>query len=88
MKVFDEDGNYLGEFIEDTKEKVEDAFEGSWIWGVIFLLFIAPGWTILGIVVILLFKLISGIIKLAFKMVWWLIRLPFCLVFRREFQEF
>lgn len=32
MKVFDEDGNYLGEFFEYTKNKVEDSFESSWIW--------------------------------------------------------
>ena len=47
MKLYDEDGNYVGEFLESTKEKVENAFEGSWIWGIVFLLFIAPGWTCL-----------------------------------------
>ena len=29
MKLYDEDGNYVGEFLESTKEKVENAFEGS-----------------------------------------------------------
>ena len=88
MKVFDENGNCLGEFFEDTKEKIEDSFDGSWLGGIVFLLFIAPGWTILGIVLILLFKLIFGIIKLALKTVWWIVRLPFTLVFSREIPEF
>ncbi|MGN1181543.1 MAG: hypothetical protein ACI4SR_00940 [Faecalibacillus sp.] len=43
MKVFDENGNYLGGFIEDTKDKIDDAFEDSWIWGILFLLLIVPG---------------------------------------------
>ena len=88
MKVFDEDGNYLGEFIDGTKEKVEDAFDSSWIWGIIFLLIIAPGWTILGIILISIFKLIKAIIRLVFKTIWWIFRLPFCLIFRRKFPEF
>lgn len=41
MKVFDEDENYLGEFFEYTKNKVEDSFESSWIWGIICL-FVSP----------------------------------------------
>lgn len=86
--MYDEDGNYLGEFIEDTKDKIEDAFEGSWIWGIIFLLLIAPGWTILGIVVISIFKMIAFIFKLGVRIIWWVIRLPFCLVFKREIPEF
>ena len=88
MRIFDEDGNYLGDFIGDTKEKVEDAFEGSWLWGIVVLLFIAPGWTIFGIIVILLFKLISFIIMLVIKFVWWLVRLPFCLVLQKRFPDF
>lgn len=88
MKIFDEDGNYIGEFLEDTKDKIDDAFEGSWMWGIIFLLLIAPGWTILGIVVISIVKLIAFIIKLIFRILWWTIRLPFCLIFYREFPEF
>lgn len=88
MKIFDEDGNYLGDFIEDTKDKIDDAFEGSWLWGIVFLLIIAPGWTILGIIVISIFKLIKFIIKLIFKIIWWIIRLPFTLIFQHEFPEF
>ena len=29
MKVFDEDGNFLGEFIEDSKDKISDSFDES-----------------------------------------------------------
>lgn len=88
MRLFDEDGNYVGEFISNTKEKVEEAFEGSWLWGIVFLLFIAPGWTILGLVVIGLFKLIKFVVVLVFRTIWWIIRLPFCLIFHHEFPEF
>lgn len=95
MKVFDEHGNYLGEFIENTKEKVEDAFEISWFWGIIFLLIIAPGWTLLGLIVWGLFKAIKFIIVLLFKLVsllsrclWWLIRSPFYLIFQHEMPKF
>lgn len=91
MKVFDENGNYLGEFIADTKEKVENAFEVSWFWGLIFLLIIAPGWTLLGLVLWGLFKLIKLIVVLLFKLLifllrclWWMIRLPFYMVFRHK----
>lgn len=88
MKLFDENGNHIGEIFEDTKEKVETAFEWSWWWGIIFLLFIAPGWTILGVLLFLIFKIIIGIFKFVFKIVWWGIRLPFSLIFRRVFPRF
>lgn len=88
MKVFDENGNYLGEFIEGTKDKIDDAFEDSWIWGILFLLLIVPGWTILGIVLISIFKFISFILKLIFRTLWWTIRLPFYLIFFKEFPDF
>lgn len=88
MKLFDENGNYLGEFIEETKEKVEDAFDDSWIWGVVFFLLIAPGWTILGIVLILLFKITCIIIKLVWGLTFWFAKLPFCLFFKHTLPRF
>lgn len=88
MKVFDEDGNYLGEFFEGTKEKVGDAFEVSWVWGIVVLFFIAPWWTLLGLAIYLNIKVISLVIKYAFKIIWWLVRLPFCLIFNKELPEF
>ena len=95
MKIFDENGNYLGEFFEDTKEKVEDAFEGSWLFGIIFLFFIAPWWTLFGLVVWGICKILKFVIVLLFKLavlflrcLWWLIRLPFCLIFLHEKPKF
>lgn len=95
MKVFDEDGEYLGEFIEASKEKVEDAFEVSWIWGIIVLLIVAPGWTIFGLVIWVIAKLIKLILTSLFKLlklllrcIWWLIRLPIYLIFYHEMPEF
>lgn len=88
MKVFDEDENYLGEFFEYTKNKVEDSFESSWIWGIICLFLLAPWWTLFGILLYFTFKLMSFSIKFTFKVIWWIIRLPFYLIFRKEFPKF
>ena len=95
MKVFDEDGNYLGEFFENTREKVGDAFETSWILGIIVLLIIAPGWTLLGVILWGIFKTIKCILVLLAKLfmlllrcLWWLIRLPVYAFFYRELPEF
>lgn len=88
MKVFDEDGNYLGEFFEYTKNKVEDSFESSWIWVIICLFLLAPWWTLFGILLYFTFKLLSFSIKFTFKVIWWIIRLPFYLIFRKEFPKF
>lgn len=80
-EIFDSEGNLIGHFLESAKSGVEDAFEGSWIWGIIFLLFIAPGWTLLGIVLFLIIKLIRiifwlacTIMKFALIALWWLIK--------------
>lgn len=88
MKVFDEDGNFIGEFIEAEKDKITDSFDDGLWWLGLILLIISPFWTILVIILWLIFKLIFGIIKFLFKIIWWIIRLPFCLIFYREFPEF
>lgn len=88
MKIYDETGEFLGEFFEDTKDKVEDAFDCSWVWGIIFLLVIAPGWTLLGLTLFGIFKLLFTIVKLVFLIIWWIVRLPFCLIFYQEIPEF
>ena len=95
MKIFDEDGKYLGEFIENTKEKAEDAFAESWIWGIVFLLIIAPGWALIALAFWALLKLIKIVGVLVFnffvlllRCLWWVIRLPFYLVFRHETPMF
>lgn len=93
--VFDEDGNLIGHFLKSTKEGVSDAFGISWVWGIIFLLIIAPGWTLLGLLLFLLVKLvkfifwlIANIIKFVLRCIWWLLRLPFYLIFYRDVPEF
>ena len=81
-EIFDSEGNLIGHFLESAKNGVADAFGDSWIWGIIFLLFIAPGWTLLGIVLYLIIKLIRIIFWLALTLIkyvliglWWLIKL-------------
>ena len=59
MKLFDEDGNYVGEFIKDSIEEVKDnavdkISNGELFLGLIVLLFVFPGWTILGLVIYLI----------------------------------
>ena len=93
MKIFDEDGNYLGEFIKESIEEVKDnatetISDGSWILGLIMLLIIFPGWTILGGIIYIIGKLIWWIFKIVINTAWWLIRLPFTLFIYRELPEF
>lgn len=94
-EFFDSEGNLVGHFLESAKNGTETAFEGSWILGIIFLLFIAPGWTIFGIVLFLIIKLIRialwlafTILKITLRCFWWLLRLPFCLIFWRDIPDF
>lgn len=93
MKLFDEDGNYVGELIKDSIEEVKDnamdSFDdGSWILGLVLLLIVFPGWTILGGVIYLIIKIIWWIFRILINSLWWLIRLPFTLIFKGEFPEF
>lgn len=94
-EIFDSDGRLIGHFLETAKSGVDSAFEISWIWGVIFLMIIAPGWTILGIVIYLLFKFIRflfcimiSILKLILKCIWWVVRLPVHMILWHEFPSF
>ena len=94
-ELFDSEGNLIGHFLEKAKDNVESAFEVSWIWGLIALLIFAPGWTILGVILYLLIKLIRlifwlliTILKIVLRFIWWLIKLPFCLVFKHDIPRF
>lgn len=94
-EIFDSEGNLIGHFLESAKSGVDSAFEVSWIWGVIFLLLIAPGWTLLGVILFLLiklvrilFKLLFVLLKTVFRCVWWVIRLPFYLICMDELPRF
>ena len=82
-EIFDSEGNLIGHFVESAKNGVNSAFESSWILGLFFLLIIAPGWTILGIILFLIIKLIRllfliliSILKIILQCIWWIIRLP------------
>jgi hypothetical protein len=94
MKIFNEYGDFLGEFteaaggvIENTKDTVCSWFEAGIFLGIIGL-FISPFWAILAIVAILILKLFVVVLKFALNCAWWVVRLPFCLLFRREIPEF
>lgn len=87
MKLFDENGNFIGEFIEEAKENVSDSFEISWVLGILCFLW-QPIWTIVVIAIWLFFKTIFKICKFILRIIWWFIRVPFCLIFSREWPEF
>ena len=87
MKLYDEDGNFVGEFIKNTTENVGEAFSTSWILGILLLL-IYPVWGIVVISLWFIFKMIFKLIALVFKIIWWIIRVPFCLIFRHEWPQF
>ena len=87
MKLFDEDGNYIGEFIEKTEETVDSAFKISWLLGIICFL-ISPVWTIIVILICSIIKLFFKLIVLILRVIWWIIKLPFCLIFFRKLPIF
>ena len=94
MKIFNENGDFLGDFteaagtvVENTKDTICLWFEAGIFLGIIGL-FISPFWAILAIVGILLLKLVVVFLKLIFNCIWWIVRLPFCLLFQRELPEF
>ncbi len=94
MKVYDESGNFLGDFLEASnqaisgaKEAVCDMADVSLVLGIIGLI-CAPGITLAIICGLFIFHLFIGIIKLALKTIWWLIRLPFTLIFIQCLPKF
>lgn len=94
MKIFNENGDFLGEFTdsaetvyENTKETVCSWFEIGILWGILAVI-ASPFWGILAIVAILLFKLFTLILKFVLNSIWWTFKLPFCLLFKRELPEF
>lgn len=91
MKIFDEDGNYLGEFIderiESASESISDSFAASWILGILCFLW-QPVWTIIVILSWIILRSIYKLLKLSFKCIWWLIRVPFTLIFSKEWPTF
>lgn len=87
MKIFDEDGNFLGEFIEDSKDKISDSFDDSVGNGCVTFLYMI----LLIIIVAIIWYILKGIFilcKFLLRIIWWLVRVPFCLIFRKEWPEF
>lgn len=87
MKVFDKDGNFLGEFIEDSKDKISDSFDESvgngcitFLYMILIIVIVAIVWYI--------FKGIVLLFKFILRILWWIIRTPFCLIFRKEWPRF
>lgn len=87
MKLYDEDGNFIGDFIKGTEETVEGAFKISWILGIICFL-ISPIWTIIVIIICSIVKLLFKLIILIFRTAWWVVKLPFCLLFLKKLPTF
>ena len=91
MKVFNEEGEYIGEliedFIDDSKDKIEDAFDDSVGNGCAVFLYMLP-WIILVVILLYVLKLIWIACKFLLRILWWLIRAPFMLIFSREWPEF
>ena len=83
MKFFDENGNYVGEFILESigevKEKTQESFEnGSWPLALIFLFILAPGWVILGgfiYIIVQFIRVLFWILSLPFRLLWKLLKL-------------
>ena len=61
-KLFDEDGELIGGFLENTKDNISEAFDTSWLLGLL-LLIISPIWGIIFILFVLLFKLFILLIR-------------------------
>ena len=94
MKIFNENGDFIGEFteaaeavIENTKDTVCSWFETGIFLGIIGL-FISPFWAILAIIALLIIKLITVLLKLILNCAWWIFKLPFCLIFLRRLPRF
>lgn len=87
MKIFDEEGNFLGEFfenrIEEAKESVSDSFQISWILGILCFCW-QPIWTLVILAVFLILKGIWKLFLLCLRIMWWSIRLPFALIIWKE----
>lgn len=74
MKIFDEGGNFLGEFVEDSKDKISDSFDESVGYGCATLLYMI----LLIVIVAIVWWLFKGVMflgKFFLKVMWWLLRL-------------
>lgn len=87
MKVFDENGNFLGEFIEESKDRISTSFDESNGNGCITFLYMIP----IIIIVTIIWFIFIGIIflgKCILRILWWIIRVHFALELKRNGQSF
>ncbi len=82
FKVYDENDNFLGEyigdFVEDTKENVSDSFDtslGSGLLAMLCVFAIRFPWLIFVIVGWFILKLIWTVVKFIGRNLWWVLRL-------------
>lgn len=80
IELFDGDGNIVGYFLESAKDGIDSAFGVSWVWGLVFLFLVAPGWALLGVVLWALFVLIKLSLKLAIFLITILVKLVIILL--------
>lgn len=85
LKIYDENdnfiGEYIGEFVEDTKDNISDSFDesvGSGCLTILCVLAFKFPWLILVIIGWFLLKLIWIIIKFVGRVLWWIMR--FCII--------
>lgn len=81
MKLFDESGNFIGDFIESTsdaincaKDTVYDMADVSVVLGIIGFI-LAPGVMLAIIPILFMFHLFISVVKLIIKIIWWIILL-------------
>ena len=79
MKLFDESGNFIGDFVESTsntiscaKDTVCDMADVSIVLGIIGFI-LAPGITLALIPILFVFHIFISVVKLTIKIIWWII---------------
>ena len=82
LKIYDENDNFLGEyigdFVEDTKENVSESFDtslGSGLLAILCVFAIRFPWLIFVIVGWFILKLIWTVVKFIGRNLWWVLRL-------------
>ncbi|MBQ8559666.1 MAG: hypothetical protein IJ439_06775 [Tyzzerella sp.] len=81
FRIYDEDdnfiGEYIGDFVKDTKDTVSDSFDtsfGSGLLAISCVLAFKFPWLILVIIGWFILKLLWIVIKFVGRIAWWLLR--------------
>ena len=83
MKIFDENGNFLGEFIENSVDKMSDSFHDSVGAGCLSL---SEFLFLIGFVAAT--YVIYIFCRALLKAAWWIFRLPFYMIVKKDLPEF